>query len=55
MIDIRLLRDLSQFAGVVELQKEIWGFDPIDLLPMRFLVVLDKVGGHISALTTATA
>ncbi len=47
MIDIRQLRDLSQFAGVVELQKEIWGFDAIDLLPMRFLVVLDKVGGHI--------
>ncbi|HEY1183330.1 MAG TPA: GNAT family N-acetyltransferase [Bryobacteraceae bacterium] len=47
VIDIRLLRDITQFAGVVELQKEIWGFDPIDLLPMRFLVVLDKVGGHI--------
>ena len=47
MIEIRQLRDLSQFAGVVELQKVIWGFDAIDLLPMRFLVVLDKVGGHI--------
>ncbi|MGB7762526.1 MAG: GNAT family N-acetyltransferase [Bryobacteraceae bacterium] len=47
VIEIRLLRELAQFAGVVELQKEIWGFDPIDLLPMRFLVVLDKVGGHI--------
>jgi predicted GNAT superfamily acetyltransferase len=47
VIEIRQLRDLSQFAGVVELQKEIWGFDAIDLLPMRFLVVLDKVGGHI--------
>jgi len=47
VIEIRQLRDLSQFAGVVELQKVIWGFDAIDLLPMRFLVVLDKVGGHI--------
>ena len=47
MIDIRPLHGLSQFAGVVELQEAIWGFDPTDLLPMRFLVVLDKVGGHI--------
>ena len=49
MIEIRQLHDLAQFAGVVELQKVIWGFDPIDLLPMRFLVVLDKVGGQIFA------
>jgi predicted GNAT superfamily acetyltransferase len=47
VIDIRQLRDLAQFAGVVDLQKEIWGFNAIDLLPMRLLVVLDKVGGHI--------
>jgi predicted GNAT superfamily acetyltransferase len=47
VIEIRLLREIAQFAGVVELQKNIWGFEPIDLLPMRFLVVLDKVGGHI--------
>ncbi len=47
MIEIRQLHDLSQFSGVVELQRVVWGFDPIDLLPMRFLVVLDKVGGQI--------
>ena len=47
VIDIRPLHNLSQFAGVVELQEAIWGFDPTDLLPMRFLVVLHKVGGHI--------
>jgi len=47
VIDIRPLHNLSQFAAVVELQEAIWGFDPTDLLPMRFLVVLHKVGGHI--------
>ncbi len=47
MIEIRQLHDLSQFSGVVELQRVVWGFDPIDLLPMRFMVVLDKVGGQI--------
>lgn len=47
MIEIRQLHDLSLFAEVVEMQQVIWGFDPVDLLPTRLLVVLDKVGGHI--------
>jgi predicted GNAT superfamily acetyltransferase len=47
VIDIRQLHDIADFMGVVDLQKEIWGFDPIDLLPARFLVVIEKVGGHI--------
>lgn len=47
VIEIRPLYELTQYAGVVELQEKIWGFDPTDLLPMRFLVVLDKVGGQI--------
>lgn len=46
-IEIRQLFDLSDFAEVVRLQDVIWGFDPTDLLPMRFLVVLTKVGGHV--------
>ena len=47
VIEIRQLRDRDQFAGVVAMQKVIWGFDPVDLLPTRLLVVLEKVGGHI--------
>jgi len=47
VIEIRPLTDLSDFAEVVRLQEEIWGFDPTDLLPMRFMVVLTKVGGHV--------
>ena len=46
-IEIRQLYDLADFAEVVRLQDVIWGFDPTDLLPMRFLVVLTKVGGHV--------
>jgi predicted GNAT superfamily acetyltransferase len=44
---IRSLSHLEEFAEVVRLQQVIWGFDPADLLPMRFLVVLTKVGGHV--------
>jgi len=47
VIEIRQLSKLDEFADVVRLQETIWGFDPTDLLPMRFLVVLTKVGGHV--------
>jgi len=47
VIEIRSLSQLDEFAEVVRLQEAIWGFDPADLLPMRFLVVLTKVGGHV--------
>ena len=30
----------------MELQKTIWGFDEIELLPVRLFVVASKVGGH---------
>lgn len=30
----------------MELQKSIWGFDDIELLPVRFFVVATKVGGQ---------
>lgn len=47
LIEIRPLFHLDEFADVVRLQEMIWGFDPTDLLPMRFLVVLTKVGGQV--------
>jgi len=47
LIEIRPLFQLDEFAEVVRLQGAIWGFDPTDLLPMRFMVVLTKVGGQV--------
>jgi predicted GNAT superfamily acetyltransferase len=47
LIEIRPLFQLDEFAEVVRLQEAIWGFDPTDLLPMRFMVVLTKVGGQV--------
>jgi predicted GNAT superfamily acetyltransferase len=47
LIEIRPLFQLDEFADVVRLQEAIWGFDPTDLLPMRFMVVLTKVGGQV--------
>ena len=47
VIEIRQLFSLDEFKDVLYLQKSIWGFDDIELLPLRFLVVVTKVGGHV--------
>jgi len=46
-IEIRQLFQLSEFEEVLAMQKTIWGFEDIELLPLRFLVVVSKVGGHV--------
>jgi len=46
-IEIRQLFQLADFEEVVGLQKTIWSFADIELLPLRFLVVVSKVGGHV--------
>jgi predicted GNAT superfamily acetyltransferase len=46
-IRIRQLFHLSEFEDVLQLQKTIWSFDDIELLPLRFLVVVSKIGGHV--------
>ena len=46
-IEIRQLFHLDEFEAVVDLQRVIWGFADLELLPLRFLVVVSKVGGHV--------
>jgi predicted GNAT superfamily acetyltransferase len=46
MIEIRALRDHADFTEAVKLQKLIWGFDDIELLPVRLFVTATKVGGQ---------
>lgn len=45
VINIVTLRTQEEFARVVELQREIWGFSDVELLPVRFFIVATKVGG----------
>lgn len=47
MIDIRRLSDREDLNAVVELQRQIWGFEEVDLLPLRFFVVASKIGGQV--------
>ncbi|HWF46237.1 MAG TPA: GNAT family N-acetyltransferase [Bryobacteraceae bacterium] len=45
--EIRQLKKHHEFEEVVGLQREIWGFDDVELLPFRLFVVADKIGGQL--------
>ncbi|HLK19789.1 MAG TPA: GNAT family N-acetyltransferase [Bryobacteraceae bacterium] len=47
MIEIRGLTTHSEFQDAVRLQQQIWGFEEIELLPLRLFVVALKVGGQV--------
>jgi predicted GNAT superfamily acetyltransferase len=47
MVEIRKLTKHGEFAGAVDLQKEIWGFADVELLPLRLFVVAGKIGGQV--------
>jgi predicted GNAT superfamily acetyltransferase len=38
---------VGEFRQVLALEKEVWGFDDLELVPARFFVVGERVGGHI--------
>ena len=42
----RPLTTQDEFREAVELQRLIWGFDDVELLPVRLFVVATKVGGQ---------
>jgi predicted GNAT superfamily acetyltransferase len=47
MIEIQPLTTRDEFQQAVQLQREIWGFSEIELLPVRLFVVATKVGGQV--------
>lgn len=46
MIEIAALSTTREFESAVQLQREIWGFSDVDLLPVRLFVVASKIGGQ---------
>jgi predicted GNAT superfamily acetyltransferase len=48
-IIIRKCHGLDEMRCCVALQKEVWNFSDIDLVPLRLFVVADKVGGQVIA------
>ena len=46
MIEIRALHTHDEFVEAVRLQQIIWGFEEVELLPVRLFVTATKVGGQ---------
>jgi len=47
MIEIRPLTEREDLKTVVRLQRQIWGFEDVDLIPLRLFVVATKIGGQV--------
>ncbi len=47
MIEVRTLAAHAEFREALRLQKEIWGFEDVELLPLRLFVVASKIGGQV--------
>ena len=47
MVELRKLTQHEDFATLVELQRQIWGFSDVEVLPIRFFVVASHVGGQV--------
>jgi predicted GNAT superfamily acetyltransferase len=47
VIEIRPLRQFEEFAEAIRLQQTIWGFDDMEMLPLRSFVVYEKIGGQL--------
>lgn len=45
-MNVRALSGHAEFSEAVRLQKVIWGFDDLELLPVRFFVVASRIGGQ---------
>jgi predicted GNAT superfamily acetyltransferase len=46
-ITIRNCTTIDEFQACVALQKEVWNFADVDLIPLRMFVVSHKIGGQI--------
>ena len=46
-IVVRKCVNVEEFQDCVALQKEVWNFSDVDLIPLRLFVVAQKIGGQI--------
>ena len=46
-ITIRKCEALAEMQACVALQKEVWNFDDVELVPVRIFVLANKIGGQV--------
>lgn len=46
-IVIRKCGGIDELKACVALQKEVWNFDDLDIVPLRMFVVSEKIGGQV--------
>jgi predicted GNAT superfamily acetyltransferase len=46
LIEVRPLKGIPEYARAVDLQRRVWGFADLELLPVRLFVTGVKVGGQ---------
>jgi len=46
-VAIRKCHGLEELRACVALQKEVWNFSDLDLIPLRMFVVAEKIGGQV--------
>ncbi len=46
-LQVRALTEQQDLTEAVRLQQEIWGFDEMELIPVRLFVVANKIGGQV--------
>src|SRR5258708_36800823 len=46
-LEVRPCRNIDELRACVELQREVWKFDDIDVIPLRMFVGAEQVGGQV--------
>ncbi|ABF41187.1 GCN5-related N-acetyltransferase [Candidatus Koribacter versatilis Ellin345] len=46
-VTIRVCTELKEWEQCVGLQREVWGFSDLDLVPLRMFSVASKIGGQV--------
>jgi len=48
-VQLRACTTLEEFTACLELQREVWGFSDLDLVPLRVFSLAAKIGGQVIA------
>jgi predicted GNAT superfamily acetyltransferase len=52
-IVLRKCQGLDELRACVALQKQVWNFSDVELVPLRIFVVAEKIGGQVIGGSTA--